>query len=63
MTGADGSGVVNRWIEVKMLSKRELPIRIVAKWILIVALAVLAIIVLVIAFEFVRLLVDPGHRA
>lgn len=38
-------------------------IRSAAKWLLIVVLAILAVIVLVFAFEFVRLLVDPGHRA
>jgi len=42
---------------------RRLPIRIVAKWMLIVVLSVLAVIVLILAFEFVRLLVDPGARA
>ncbi|MDX6594689.1 MAG: hypothetical protein QOI72_71 [Solirubrobacterales bacterium] len=35
----------------------------VAKWLLIVVFVILALIVLVFTFEFVRLLVDPGHRA
>jgi hypothetical protein len=46
-----------------MLIKRGSPIWSVAKWLLIVILVILALSVLVFAFEFVRLLVDPGHRA
>jgi hypothetical protein len=46
-----------------MPPKRESPIWSVAKWILIVVLMILALILLVFAFELVRLLVDPGHRA
>jgi FlaG/FlaF family flagellin (archaellin) len=45
------------------MSKHEPAIRSVAKWLLIVILAILAAVVLSFAFEFVRLLIDPGHRA
>jgi hypothetical protein len=46
-----------------MPPKRDLSIRSVGRWTLILVLAILAVIVLIIAFEFVRLLVDPGARA
>jgi hypothetical protein len=46
-----------------MLSKRGSPSRSMAKWLLIVVVAMLALIALVFAFEFLRVLIDPGSRA
>lgn len=46
-----------------MLPRRGPPSWGVAKWALIVVLAIVALLLLVFAFEFVRLLVDPGARA
>jgi hypothetical protein len=46
-----------------MLPKQRSTTRSIAKWLLIVVVAILALIALVFAFEFLRLLVDPGHRA
>lgn len=45
------------------MPERELPVRTVGKWLLIVVLTVLILALLIIVFEVVRLLVDPGHRA